>query len=141
MNVTEAVDTRMSCRAFLRTPVPESTVRAILEAARRSPSGGNLQPWHIDVVGGAKLDELKAIMAAKVQERPRSNYRWSDNLNSTIRARLVAARLSFSTTILIPFWIGLSVASAPTGLWKKCLDNGSFGITWMRFLRWPLRNW
>ena len=47
MNVSEAVASRMSCRAFLDTPVPGDTVRAILDAARRTPSGGNLQPWWV----------------------------------------------------------------------------------------------
>ena len=36
----------------------------MLEAAARAPSGGNVQPWHIDVVAGSKLDELKAMRTA-----------------------------------------------------------------------------
>ncbi|HUD52561.1 nitroreductase family protein, partial [Parvibaculum sp.] len=39
MNVTEALKTRISCRAFLDRPVPEATVRAILDGAKWSPSG------------------------------------------------------------------------------------------------------
>jgi nitroreductase len=53
MKVSEALDSRMSCRAFLPDPVPEATLRRILESARRSPSGGNLQPWYVDVLTGA----------------------------------------------------------------------------------------
>ena len=60
MNVAEAIDSRMSCRAFQPTPVPEATVRAILDAARRAPSGGNLQPWHVHVLAGDPLAELLA---------------------------------------------------------------------------------
>ena len=71
MNVTEAVDTRMSCRAFLPTPVPESTVRAILEAARRSPSGGNLQPWHVYVLAGEPLAQLIAAVRSQLPQFPR----------------------------------------------------------------------
>ena len=52
MDVSTAIDSRMSCRAFLPTPVPETTVRAILAAATRAPSGGNLQPWHCYVLTG-----------------------------------------------------------------------------------------
>jgi len=33
VNVSEALATRMSCRAFLPTPVPEATVRAILDGS------------------------------------------------------------------------------------------------------------
>ena len=42
MDVLDAVASRYSCRAFLPTPVPETIVRDILEAAARAPSGGNV---------------------------------------------------------------------------------------------------
>jgi len=58
-------------RGFLPDPVDPAVIRRVLERAARAPSGGNLQPWHIDVVGGAKLAELKAIMARRVMETPR----------------------------------------------------------------------
>jgi nitroreductase len=66
MNVTEAVDRRISVRAFKPDPVPAETVRAILEAASRAPSGGNLQPWRVYALAGAPLAELKAQAAAKM---------------------------------------------------------------------------
>jgi len=71
MNVTEAIDTRMSCREFLDTPVPAATVRAILETAKRAPSGGNLQPWHVYVLAGAALEEFRATIRAKLPAQPR----------------------------------------------------------------------
>lgn len=71
MNVAEAIDSRMSCRAFEPTLVPEATVRSILDAARRSPSGGNLQPWHVHVLAGEPLAELLAIVRRKVPAEPR----------------------------------------------------------------------
>ena len=52
MNVSEALQTRISCRAFLADPVSESTVRSILTGAAHAPSGGNLQPWHIYALSG-----------------------------------------------------------------------------------------
>ena len=70
MNVTEAVTSRRSIRAFLDKPVDGALIRRVLATAARSPSGGNLQPWHIDVVGGAELDRLKAIMRTRVVEAP-----------------------------------------------------------------------
>lgn len=66
MNVSEAVASRRSIRDFLPTPVSGDTIRRVLAAASRSPSGGNVQPWHIDVVAAAKLDELKALMRQRV---------------------------------------------------------------------------
>ena len=71
MNVAEAIETRMSCRAFKTTPVPEATVRNILETARRSPSGGNLQPWHVYALAGAPLADFLAIIRAKLPKDPR----------------------------------------------------------------------
>ena len=71
MNVTQAIDSRMSCRAFLNTPVSESIVRSILETAKRAPSGGNLQPWHVYVVSGASLQTFLAEIRAKLPTQPR----------------------------------------------------------------------
>lgn len=70
MNVYEAVASRRSIRAFLDKPVDGAVIRRVLAAAARSASGGNLQPWHIDVVGGADLERLKTIMRTRVVEAP-----------------------------------------------------------------------
>ncbi len=70
ISVSEALATRRSVRGFLDTPVDPNLVREILIKAARAPSGGNLQPWQIYVVGGAKLSDFKKIMAAKVMELP-----------------------------------------------------------------------
>jgi nitroreductase len=71
VNVTEALATRMSCRAFLPTPVDGTTVRTILEAARQSPSGGNLQPWRVYALAGAPLADLVGIVRARLPAHPR----------------------------------------------------------------------
>jgi len=70
MNVSDAVASRYSCRAFLPTPVPEATVRDILERAARAPSGGNVQPWRVDVLAGKPLDELRASIRARPELLP-----------------------------------------------------------------------
>ena len=54
---------RISTRAFLDKPVPESEIRQILEIAKFAPSGGNLQPWKVHVVTGAARQRV--IDAAK----------------------------------------------------------------------------
>jgi nitroreductase len=66
MKVSEAVAARRSVRGFLPTPPSPAVIRRVVEAAARAPSGGNLQPWHIDVVGGERLDALKHIMIGKM---------------------------------------------------------------------------
>jgi nitroreductase len=73
VNVSEAVASRISCRAFLDTPVPGATVRAILDAARRTPSGGNLQPWLVYALAGQPLAQLKDRVRARVAADPRGD--------------------------------------------------------------------
>ena len=73
MNVSDAVASRISCRAFLDTPVPGAIVREILDAARRAPSGGNLQPWWVYALAGAPLDDLRAKVRQKVLADPRGD--------------------------------------------------------------------
>ena len=63
--VSEAVTTRRSMRAFSDKPVDGALVRRLLDVARWSPSGGNLQPWHVTVLSGGPLEELKRIMRVK----------------------------------------------------------------------------
>jgi nitroreductase len=68
--VTEAVLGRRSMRAFLPSPVERSLVEELLETAARAPSGGNLQPWRVDVLAGEPLAALKsAALAALGAER------------------------------------------------------------------------
>lgn len=66
MDVFEAVATRYSCRAFLPTPVPESTVRDIVERAARAPSAGNMQPWRVYALAGRRIQELVALLMPRM---------------------------------------------------------------------------
>jgi nitroreductase len=52
MNVSDAISSRQSVRAFTDQPVELATIREILEMAGRAPSGSNLQPWKVHVVAG-----------------------------------------------------------------------------------------
>ena len=71
MNVSEAVQRRMSVRAFKPDTPPAAVVRAILEGAARAPSGGNLQPWHVHALAGEPLAQLlHAVENAPLQEAP-----------------------------------------------------------------------
>jgi nitroreductase len=71
MDVREAVASRYSCRAFLPTPIPECTVRDIVEQAARAPSAGNMQPWRIYALAGEPLARLKALLAPRMTELPK----------------------------------------------------------------------
>jgi nitroreductase len=66
-SVTHAILARRSIRAFLPRPVGREAVEEMLELAARAPSGGNLQPWRVDVLGGEALAALKAEALASTR--------------------------------------------------------------------------
>lgn len=70
MDVLEALKTRITCRAFLDKPVPEATLRAVLDGAKWAPSGGNLQPWHVYAIAGERLKSFLALIAEKQKTTP-----------------------------------------------------------------------
>jgi len=61
MDVSEAIKTRKTCRAFLDKPISKEILLEILEKAMRSPSGGNLQPWRVYVVTGKVIEEINKV--------------------------------------------------------------------------------
>jgi len=71
LDVTDALRTRQSVRAFAPQPVPMDVVRAMLEAASHAPSGSNLQPWNVYVLTGGTLRALgQAIRSAYLADEP-----------------------------------------------------------------------
>jgi len=58
MNVTDAVDSRKSVRAFLDKAVPNELILKLLKKASRSPSGGNLQPWRVFVINNQSMTDF-----------------------------------------------------------------------------------
>ena len=65
-SVTQALNTRITVRDFLSTPVPQDLLTQIFETARRAPSGGNLQPWNVHVLTGKTLDNLRGEVIGKL---------------------------------------------------------------------------
>ena len=59
MTVSEALAARHSFRAFLPKPVEDEKLRAILEAAVRTPSWANSQPWEVFAATGDTLANIK----------------------------------------------------------------------------------
>jgi len=53
------VQSRRSVRGFKQQPVPRAVVEAIIESAKRAPSSMNTQPWHIHVLTGAPLEQVR----------------------------------------------------------------------------------
>jgi nitroreductase len=79
LSVSDALNQRISTRAFLDKPVSAAEVRRLLELASRAPSGGNLQPWTVNVVAGAArqrvIDAVKASQAENLKGEPELEYR------------------------------------------------------------------
>jgi nitroreductase len=57
-NMKEAIDTRMSARAFTQQAVPRELLTELLALAARAPSGTNTQPWKVYVLQGKSRDSL-----------------------------------------------------------------------------------
>src|SRR5215469_18297157 len=64
--VYEAVSSRRAVRGFTAQPVPREALERVLSAAAWAPSGSDIQPWHIYVVTGAPLAQLKKLATERV---------------------------------------------------------------------------
>lgn len=68
MDVSSAIKSRYSVRAYRPDPVPENTLREIIEIARLSPSNSNTQPWHIAIVSGDARQRLEQEIFAYLKK-------------------------------------------------------------------------
>lgn len=75
MNVTEAVKSRRSVRAFTDKPVDLETIRRVMDTARWAPSGCNYQPWEATILAGDVLADFRKTLAAAAMEQ--AEYDWA----------------------------------------------------------------
>lgn len=59
---------RWSCRGFLPTPLPRPLIERILEAAQRTASWNNTQPWQVFVTQPAATEALRDALQAEQPE-------------------------------------------------------------------------
>ena len=59
MDFETLVQSRKSVRGFTRKPVSRAVIEEIIEVAKRAPSSMNTQPWHIHVLTGEPLEEVR----------------------------------------------------------------------------------
>jgi nitroreductase len=91
MNVSEALQSRRSCRAFKPDPVDRDTILAILNDALRAPSWGNTQPWEIWIAGGELLTEInRAYLMNKKDHVPTHSdiarpIKWTADANAQMK--------------------------------------------------------
>lgn len=50
MEAIDAILTRRSIRKYTKQPIPDDTIKELLEAAASAPSAGNQQPWHFVII-------------------------------------------------------------------------------------------
>ena len=55
MEVSEAVNSRQSIRAFTDQEVSDELIQRLLEKSARAASGGNLQPWKIFIINNETM--------------------------------------------------------------------------------------
>jgi nitroreductase len=68
VTIQQAMDSRMSARAFTQQAVSKETITDILHLASRSPSGTNTQPWKVYVLQGESRNSLVTKVCAAHDE-------------------------------------------------------------------------
>ncbi len=68
MHVRDALERRMTIRAFKPDPVPRQTVLDIMADAARTPSWADSQPWEVWVAGGEVVERLRAAFVRAFEE-------------------------------------------------------------------------
>lgn len=97
MELEKAVLSRRSIRAFRPEPVPAPVLRALIDAARWTPSASNTQPWEFTVVAGATLQTLRSRLRAAAAADPvgAPETSWPKAMPERLKAR----RLELANTM------------------------------------------
>jgi nitroreductase len=69
VDVSVALRTRNSTRAFAARPLADDVIEAILRDAREAPSWSNTQPWKVAVAKGALAEALRADLVTASRTR------------------------------------------------------------------------
>ena len=59
MTFSELIKARRSVRGYRPDPVPREVIEDIISVAKWAPSSMNTQPWHVHVVTGEPLDNIR----------------------------------------------------------------------------------
>ena len=59
MTFSELIKARRSVRGYRHDPVPREVIEEIISVAKWAPSSMNTQPWHVHVVTGEPLDNIR----------------------------------------------------------------------------------
>lgn len=72
-NFASLVRSRRMVRAFRREPVDRAVLHHLVDSARRSPSAGNAQGWHLVVLEGKDTEKF---WSATMSAARRETFRW-----------------------------------------------------------------
>lgn len=132
MNVSDAIEHRISVRAFLDRPVAKDVVADIIAKAARAPSGGNLQPWRVYALAGEPLAAFKAAVAANPGGEPMEYAVYPPDLWEPFRTRRFVNGEQLYASVSVPredkaarlrwFARNAEFFGAPVGLFF-CLDR------------------
>ena len=88
MSVVDALQKRVSTRAFLDKPVDDALLTEIFTTAQQSPSNCNVQPWQTYVVSGESKDQLKdKLLNAIMSGPPNPDFNWKAGYEGIHRDR------------------------------------------------------
>ncbi len=111
MQISQAMESRQSCRDFSDQPVPQETLERLMDLTRRAPSAINLQPWQFTVARGQEVRRLSAKLLRAHAERglgcrpdsqrplPEVYLRRQQELSEGMRPLLIEAQADFANFI------------------------------------------
>jgi len=137
------LESRNSVRKYLPKPVPRETLLTILNSAKMTPSGGNVQPWQVHCVSSAeKLKSIGDKIISHIQsggEQTPDIFYYPKNLSKKYNIRRLSTAKGYYETLGLTRetrgeqwhenykWFG-----APTVLFvsidKNLLSDGSTGF-------------
>ena len=76
--LNQLLNAHYSVRAFRSEKVKAETIQEVFNAAQRSPSNCNTQPWQTYVVSGETKDQLKADQVSLIMSgaKPNPEFNW-----------------------------------------------------------------
>jgi len=140
MDLHEALYTTRAMRRVKTTPIPEDVVRAMLDAAIRSPSGGNSQNWKwLIVTHRSTVEELGRLYAEAWAELNATFYKGrreaatasGDETTQRVlsSAQWLADNFEQVPLVVLPFHRNdPSGASIYPGVWSLMLAARSHGV-------------
>jgi nitroreductase len=140
MDLTEALYTTRAMRRVKPDPIPGDVVRAMLDAAVRSPSGSNAQNWRwLTITDRSTMGELGQLYAEAWVELNESYYKGmkeaaAESGNESLKriyssSQWLADNFGESPLVVLPYHRNdPSGASIYPGVWSLMLAARSHGV-------------